>query len=161
MGCRTCQWGSHLFVNNASSFFLFACLRTGASMGKHFAKLNNIFETSKKNKNFSSVCPSVLIWPYLRPKGTDTVLRSWGQRLMGTGVWFLDKWEKLKTSFYWIPNILCNYLIIRVQIYEKEIIQTNNLPKNEKIQRNNHQNVITDRPSCLSQGRLNNRCGKW
>jgi hypothetical protein len=24
-----------------------------------------------------------------------------------------------------------------VQIYEKEIIQTNNLPKNEKIQRNN------------------------
>ena len=30
-----------------------------------------------------------------------------------------------------------NYLIIWLIIYEKEIIQTNNLPKNEKIQRNN------------------------
>ena len=27
--------------------------------------------------------------------------------------------------------------LFRPQIYEKEIIQTNNLPKNEKIQRNN------------------------
>ena len=33
--------------------------------------------------------------------------------------------------------MIYNYLIIWVQIYEKEIIQTNKLSKNEKIQRNN------------------------
>jgi hypothetical protein len=33
--------------------------------------------------------------------------------------------------------MIYNYLIISVEIVEKEIIQTNNSPKNEKIQRNN------------------------
>ena len=37
----------------------------------------------------------------------------------------------------WEMGNTCNYLIIWVQIYEKEIIQTNNSAKNEKIQRNN------------------------
>ena len=52
-------------------------------------------------------------------------------------VWFLNNWEKSKTPSYWSPYMIYNYLIIWVQIYEKEIIQTNNLSKNEKIQRNN------------------------
>ena len=56
---------------------------------------------------------------------------------MGIGVWFLDNWEKTKTSSCWILDIICNYLIISLEIVEKEIIQTNNLSKNEKIQRNN------------------------
>ena len=37
----------------------------------------------------------------------------------------------------WEMGNTCNYLIIWVQIYEKEKIQTNNSAKNEKIQRNN------------------------
>ena len=44
--------------------------------------------------------------------------------------------------------------LFRPQIYEKEIIQTNNLPKNEKIQRNNsakiekiQRNIL--KPACV------------
>ena len=64
-------------------------------------------------------------------------LFSFPWKIMGIGVWFLDNWEKTKTSSCWILDIICNYLIISLEIVEKEIIQTNNLPKNEKIQRNN------------------------